>query len=429
MPNPSQSDPSDSQVHLTLLASAKRSLPWLRMFRGFRLAIDYQKLTVSLTAILVWMLGSHCVHWSFRTIWPGVQSTEAPISQQLLDVSHTLSTGWESYFGTAPALLSGGPEATTVYWPLVLVTRQLGLLFLATSSRAWWFAWLQLLWSLAVASLFGSIVSRMAARELTSQGRSLVRDARFAMRQFPTAFFAPVLALLAIAVIWSFSYLAGVVGRLPVVGEALLGLGWFAFLLVGLLMALLLVGVTFGWPLMSCSSAVERNDASDALSRTFSYLFNRTWYAVFLASISVGYGMLTLNFVELMTRLSVVLSATPVAAGLGLDAQAVNRHALWSLDLDGMQIFSNDVGVAMYSFWMGLATLIPAAYGFSYFWSSSTIIYLLLRKSEDGTPLDVLDFSDNPGETKPDIPLVGMPAAQKREQLRTQDSSSEEPKT
>src|SRR5205085_7741567 len=48
----------------------------------------------------------------------------------------------------------------------------------------------------------------------------------------------------------------------------------------------------------------------------------------------------------------------------------------------------NYVGAALVGFWLGLAFLLVLGFGYSFFWTASTIVYLLLRKSVDAAELD-----------------------------------------
>ena len=48
----------------------------------------------------------------------------------------------------------------------------------------------------------------------------------------------------------------------------------------------------------------------------------------------------------------------------------------------------NAVGAGMVSFWLGLFFLLILGFGYSYFWSASAIIYLLMRKKVDDQEMD-----------------------------------------
>ena len=56
--------------------------------------------------------------------------------------------------------------------------------------------------------------------------------------------------------------------------------------LAGLLMALLLLGLLFGWPLMWGTISTEGTDSFDALSRSYAYLFQRPLHYLFYALVA-----------------------------------------------------------------------------------------------------------------------------------------------
>ena len=47
----------------------------------------------------------------------------------------------------------------------------------------------------------------------------------------------------------------------------------------------------------------------------------------------------------------------------------------------------------------------------SFFWSATTVIYFLLRQSDDGTPLDQVYIPGPPPKPEP-LPVVGVAASQ-----------------
>src|SRR4051812_5803149 len=48
----------------------------------------------------------------------------------------------------------------------------------------------------------------------------------------------------------------------------------------------------------------------------------------------------------------------------------------------------NKIGAWLVAFWLGLLFLLILGFGYAYFWTASTIIYLLLRKSVDSAEMD-----------------------------------------
>lgn len=56
----------------------------------------------------------------------------------------------------------------------------------------------------------------------------------------------------------------------------------------------------------------------------------------------------------------------------------------------------------MIDFWEGCVRLVAIGFAYSYFWTASTAIYLLLRRDDDGTELDDIHL-DRP------TPAYGLP--------------------
>ncbi len=412
----------DQKFLPTNVAQLQRWLPWLRMFRGFRIAIDYQKMFVALLAVFVWMWGSHTLMIAFQET-DDLARNDLLQRELSLDRSLLNSLAWQSRFSrqehfrgfdSSDPFSSFQVESQSITWPFHRVMKSsLGLM--NTRGAFWWYSWCQLFLGLAVAALFGGAITRMAARELGGKGRSVSRDSKHALNQFSAAFFAPLIALSGFALLWIMSWGAGLLSRFPVLGELLIGLLWIFFGLVGGVMALILVGFILGWPLMINASAIEKSDAFDGLSRSFCYLFNRPWYAVFLVVIAVAYGSVLLMFVDWMTRLSVAMSLSSVGTGLGREVTFFELPSILQIRGLSDQVLKNDFAAMLLRFWLGMISLVPMAFAFSFFWTSTTIGYLLLRRREDGTPLNEMDLSDSPEGQKPKLPVVGIPAAEKRE--------------
>ena len=426
MPKTDDFTANDHKFFLTNSAQLQRWLPWLRMFLGFRIAIDYQKMLVSFLAVLIWLAGSlFCSELFLRDA--EIEQLDSHRVRSFSALEWLRPRTWE----TSSSASTHRPETTrlqvlnrisansqTVVWPVERVGRSLAALITERSPTPWWHHWCQLIWGLTVTAFFGVSISRMTARELTGNGRSLIRDTRYALRQFPITICAPLIVLLGFAALWTLNSLSGWVGRMPVIGESLLAVFWLCFLFIALLMALLFVGLLLGWPLMYASNAVERNDAFDAVSRSLSYLLNRTWYAFFLAFIAVLYGSVLLIFVTWMTQLTATLSINSIASGAGIERPAIE---LGRLSLSGRvweEMFQDGIARMLFQIWGSCLSLIPMAFSFSFFWSSTTIGYFLLRRSEDGTPLDEMNLSDSTDKNHADLPLVGIPAAEYREAQR-----------
>jgi hypothetical protein len=161
-------------------------------------------------------------------------------------------------------------------------------------------------------------------------------------------------------------------------------------------MALILLGLAVGWPLMLASIAVEDADAFDAFSRVYNYVYARPWYALFLALLAMVYGSALIVFAATLLTTTNVLAAWAVSAGIA--------------ELD------SPFGVQAIATWQNIGGLVLHGFIVSYFWTATTIVYVLLRKSEDATPLDAITLPPVAAPAQDDdVPLVGIPAVERRE--------------
>jgi hypothetical protein len=143
-------------------------------------------------------------------------------------------------------------------------------------------------------------------------------------------------------------------------------------------MALILIGLALGWPLMHATVAAEGEDAPDDLSRSYSYVNQRLarYAAHLLASGLIG-----------------VIGLALVSAFAGV----VVALADWGVGLGGSSILDPTSRAGL--FWRGVVGLVVHAWAYSYFWSASSIIYLILRRDVDGTTWHDVYLPEDDAET------------------------------
>ncbi len=252
-------------------------------------------------------------------------------------------------------------------------------------------AWTQLLWAVCVWSLIGGAITRMAALQFARHERLGVRAAlRFSARQFLSYLIAPGLALAGIGCLAGFMAGLGGVGSLvPSVADTVLDALWGLFLLLGFLMAMLALGLSLGWPLMIAAISTEDSDGFDGLSRSFGFLYDRPWHAGLLVIAMAVVGSAGLCLLRVIFALTASFAGWSVGAGF----DDLTTPTFWEyFTRDRWRHISfgasmNDAG-ALADYWLGLLSLLVKGYGPSFFWSAATVIYFLLRHSDDGTPLD-----------------------------------------
>lgn len=262
-------------------------------------------------------------------------------------------------------------------------------------------AWTRLLWALIVWSLFGGAICRMSAMQFARGKRiGALAGLKFAGRQFQNYLIAPFLPLAGIGCLLAFNAVLGLLAGLAgSVGETILEVVWGLVLFCGLLMALLVVSVSVGWPLMVAAVSTEDSDGFDGLSRANGFLLDRPWQALLLTALSLPVFAVGWLLVSVLISLTAYLGAWAIAAGD--PGQTASWDWPWNSAFAG--------GGSPRDYWLELPRLLLSGFAPSFFWCGITVIYFLLRKSDDGTALDDVTVRlDKPAEPvvapSPDLP-------------------------
>lgn len=306
----------------------------------------------------------------------------------------------------------------------------MGPLWLATQHQVFFVVFAAMF--LTVWAVFGGAIARIAAVLVARDEKISVRSAlRFSFSKLLSFLFAPIIPLLIILVIglvvWAGSL---ALGNWPGFGPILLGLFFFLALAAGFVMALVLVGLVGGFNLMYPTIAVEGSDSFDAISRSFSYLYARPWRLAFYTAVAVAYGAITYLFVRLFIFLLLVLSNWFVAQGVFKEAdngeQLINvmwpspvSHPRLTYDIDTLTLGRGQmIGAYLIEFWVYLLVSMLGAFAISFYFSSNTIIYYLMRREVDATEMDDVyleqseeDFNDAPDPATEATRVTPEPAA------------------
>lgn len=275
----------------------------------------------------------------------------------------------------------------------------------------------------AIWAYLGGALCRMIALHATRDERLGLREAlAFAREKFLAFFLAQLFPLAIVAGAGFLLLLAGLVGCIPAL-DVLVGVFFFLAILAGCAMAFVIVGTAAGGFLMFPTIAVERSDPFDAVSRALGYVYERPWRLTLYASLSLLYGALCIAFVKLFIRVSLV--CTHAAIGLGMNVADTNvknsgttvetpkLDAIWqapSMTFDtpfygvfSDQSLSGTAGASRFFIksWVYLLWAVVAAFAICLFYSSSTLIYLLLRRDVDATDLEEIFLEDFDAEPYP----------------------------
>ncbi len=393
--------------------------PWLAIFRSFRLAIEFRMLVLGGAGMFLTVSGWALLGFIFSgstqvasqvepydgCSWLALSSLvpERPFGPSLY--AHTLEAGEspevlpsQSYLLREPGPLWGMFDPIYGTWEhLSRPVRDLfdpglgwaGLLFVLLCS----------FWGVAVWAWFGGAITRVAAVRIAAEERVGWGDMiRYSNRKWPAYFMAPLFPLIGVLLI---TVPIGIVSLLLRVGFGvfLLGIFWWLFLIGGLMMALLLLAVAAGWPLMWPTISSEGTDSFDALSRTYSYVYQRPLHYLFYTVVALVFGVLGWFLVANFT--GGVIHLTYWAAHWGGGTERVASIAAGTGDAGGVLI----------RFWVEALKLLAVGFLASYFWIAFSVIYLLMRRAVDATEMDEIYLEDEQDEAEHGLPPLGTDAA------------------
>jgi hypothetical protein len=259
---------------------------------------------------------------------------------------------------------------------------------------------------LIIWSLFGGAISRIAAVKLGREERiGLVEALRHARGRWAAQVASPLFPLLGCAIVALPMLAVGFMMRWDG-GLLVAGVLWIFMLLGGLIIAILLLGLLFGWPLMWGTIASEGNgDAFEAFSRSFSYTFQRPLHYLFYATLATFFGGLSWLLVYHFSESVIYLAQWPASLTAGADRWSeIARYTGLPRPSSGLAVW----GGSLIGFCAALVRSIATGFAHSLFWCLATAIYLLLRQDVDQTEFDeVFVENEDPHYMLPPLEQAG----------------------
>ena len=393
---------------------------------------------------------------------------------------------WFEDRGPNPYLMATGqlgkPWETGHFWDWLLTQQTpvllepivkllLPVVYLFHPGADWWceFYFLcVLIWAVLTWSVFGGAITRIAAVQVARGEKiSALEALNFTRKRIGSYVAAPMipLAILVLLVIGMILY--GFPLMIPIFGDIVVaGLFWPLMIVVGLLLAITLVGLV-GWPFMSVTISARAAPTSGTPSRrAYSYVYQKPWHFIWYTAVAVVYGAVVIFFIGFMGSLTIYLakwgvSYTPGMAAarpaepsflfvdaptsyqwrplllrgatvataeqiVGADDQIndaaftkwmgrdSNYNALVAPNTadhpDDRLAWYNLIGAFLVAIWLYIMFLLILGFSYSYFWSASTIVYLLMRRKVDGEDMDEVTLEDENESGFAGAPL-GSPTA------------------
>ncbi len=262
--------------------------------------------------------------------------------------------------------------------------------------------WL-LIWSAG-----GGAICRIAAVQFARDEKLTMKQAlTFAWgRLFGGFFLAPCIPLILAALAMVAIAVSGLVLRIPLIGDVLGGLLFVPALLGGFLAAVLIVGFFVGGSLFWPSVATESSDAFDAFSRGLSYPLSKAWKALWYTIVSLVFAGVCWTVVYLFTYFGLGTTRFVLAFGtspFGLWSRGDAAHPMSKIELlwpmagpNVLYTWPNWSQLGWYEYisagfiGVGVLLVIALLWSFlaSFYFSSCTVVYFLLRRDVDGTDLE-----------------------------------------
>jgi hypothetical protein len=394
---------------------------------------------------------------------PGYEAKVWLVQHKVLPPAGAMRTlPWDEYRGPNPYLLVTGQAGTAWerghFWdwllrhqlpvlvePLVKLFSPVIYFFNPKAgSLVRFYALLVMLWTLLVWGFFGGAITRIAVVQVARQEKiGLMEAMRFSARKYLSYVSAPLFPLVLVGVLLVLMVIFGYLQMIPIFGDIIMaGLLWGLMVLVGLAMAVVLIGLV-GWPLMAATISAEGTDAWEAVSRSYSYVYQAPWHYIWYSLVALAYGVVIVFFIGLMGSLTVYLSKWGVSQTPGInyanrnptylfvyapesfgwrrvllqdeslhliDAEGqIDEHALGAYK-DSFKWYNYPAAVLVSIVWVGIIFMLVLGFAYSYFWSASSIIYLLMRRKVDDAEIDevYLEEEDEAGYAGP---LAPKPAA------------------
>ncbi len=393
----------------------QETFPWLILFRSVRIAIGFRILLLAALG-LVGMVAGWRLCWNLVAYAPdetGVHILADPVLMQLgarhegtvppwpWEMDATGNEAYADYFGAgALADLNRTPfigeilgvaeaTATELTFPFqILFHKDLtyrGLAYALVCGG----------WALVIWGYFGAMIARIVAVKLTQDEMLSFKSAgRFARQRCCSYMSAPLIPLLGIFGLGVPIALLGLLSNLDV-GVLVAGILWPLVICLGFMMAILILGLIFGWPLMFSTISTEGTDAFDAISRSYAYVFQRPFHYLFYILIATLLGGIGWVFVHGFISLLVHCTHWSLAWGLSSERFIELFHG----DLQGVAGW----GENLIRFWHGCLRTLTTAFAVGFLFSGMTAVYLLLRRHVDGVELDEVHLDE---ETQHGLPAL-----------------------
>ncbi len=381
----------DRHVPQSEIHWARSAWWWIPLSRSPQPSIKMTTLVLSLLAMWVAQVG----------IWLGVMLFSPADSD-----GQKWSFGWNSFSSEQSAFAAEQPEIVAptefaeqsgnVVWPNFLATSSPILAWLSNGytsvaslepgPKSLAFLSFVALWLTLSFSLLGGVLARRAMVELGQQSIAPWGESfSIVFSRWLSFLWATGMHLVGLAGLLLPFALLGLLARAGSMGATIAGICLLIAFPLVFAVGRLMMSMVFCYPLSVCAiSAEKKADAFEGFSRSNAYLFQRPVVAVLCVLVLMLVGLVGEQLV-----LWTLSFGWALISGLFLYVAGNERQTAVAYVETG----SLFIGQLLSAYW------------FSFFWSASAAVYLILRRSVDSTELHEIDSIEDPVETTlPEIP-------------------------
>lgn len=285
------------------------------------------------------------------------------------------------------------------------------------------------IWMLGLWSLLGGMICRIASTHFARDERTGPIEAfRFCLKRYGslvTSASIPLILILCFMIPMTIIGWIINVSFLAVVASWV----WVVVLCCGALLAVLLLPLFFGWPLLWPAIAAENTDPFNAVSRSFAYPTQRPFHYAFYLAVILLLGFLGSWVVSLAGNKTIEFTKWGLSWGAGtewinelgtLHQKTIAKPENWGGNGEGQELAGStpsDMEVVEQPypstwimaakgmrFWENGIVMLTIAFDYAFFFVAATGMYFLLRKDTDFTELDEVFVEElGPSESLPKL--------------------------
>jgi hypothetical protein len=264
---------SNDSSNVVQTISWRELFPWTLITRSLAPAVSIPVILLATAAVILNAIGWRASEALF------LRESVREANPAVAALAETLRSPWNGIFdsGRGEVVLPVvGSQFPGPYIPFRRIIDPFLYLFKPSGGLLQFcFVLLGSLLTVAIWAFFGTAIARIALLRYTrSESPPLAEAVRYAAREYVSAAACIMVPLIGVAILSLPAFVLGLLMAFNV-GFLIISVFYVVVLALAIVMAIILLGLTFGWPLSISAIAGEGQGFFDALTRSFADTFNR----------------------------------------------------------------------------------------------------------------------------------------------------------